>query len=167
MSDILDKVKEKAKDVKDAVVDNTKDVIGATKESFSSSSSSSITPNPAFISPSVTYGPNTEENNSDIEVKKVDSPLIEHSESEQKVFSTYIKDNELVKTTTNTIPSFDSAVNKNQQNHKQQQQYDYKVNNEFFNPFMLGIKLWQNYYKTWMNFYTGVLESFNRTTRNI
>ena len=165
MSDIIEKVKEKANDVKDKVINNTKDVIGATKESFSSSPS--ITPNPAFISPSVTYGPNTEENNSEIEVKKVDSPLIEHSESEQKVFSTNIKDNELIKTTTNTIPSFDSAVTKNKQNHKQQQQHGYEENNEFFNPFMLGIKLWQNYYDTWMNFYTGVLESFNRTTRNI
>jgi hypothetical protein len=167
MSDIGEKVKEKANDVKDKVINNTKDVIGATKESFSSLSSSSITPNPAFISPSVTYGPNTEENNSDIEVKKVDSPLMEHSESEQKVFSTNIKDNELVETTPNTIPSFDSAVTKNQQNHEQQQQYDYKENNEFFSPFMMGIKLWQNYYHTWMNFYTGVLESFNRTIRNI
>jgi hypothetical protein len=90
MTDIIEKFKEKANDRKDKVVYNSKDVIDATKESCSSSISSLsiITPNPSFISPSVTYVYNkTEENNSDIEsnieVKAVDTPLIEHSESEK------------------------------------------------------------------------------------
>ena len=34
MVDIIDKAKEKAKDIKDTVVDNTKDVVDAAKESF-------------------------------------------------------------------------------------------------------------------------------------
>ncbi len=55
MVHIIDKAKEKAKDIKDTVVDNTKDVVDATKESFSaptrssSSSSSTITPNPTCL----------------------------------------------------------------------------------------------------------------------
>ena len=168
MVDIIDKAKEKAKDIKDTVVDNTKDVVDAAKESFSaptqssSSSSSTITPNPTFTSSSsVTYVPNPEKNNSDIEIEKVDSPLTEHTESEQKIFSTNIKENDSIKNT-----NYDSAVIRNLQIDKQEQ-YDNKQNNEFFNPFILSMKLWQNYYTMWMNFYTGVLESFNRTIRNI
>ena len=168
MVDIIDKAKEKAKDIKDTVVDNTKDVVDAAKESFSaptissSSSSTSITPNPTFTSSSsVTYVPNPEKNNSDIEIKKEDSPLTEHTESEQKIFSTNIKENDSIKNT-----NYDSAVIRNLQIDKQEQ-YDDKKNTEFFNPFILNMKLWQNYYKTWMNFYTGMLESFNRTIRNI
>ncbi len=79
MSDIIEEVNEnaKAKDVKDTVVDNTKDVVEATKESpfAPSQSSSSININPTFIISSVTYVPNPEKNNSDIEIEKVDSPL--------------------------------------------------------------------------------------------
>jgi hypothetical protein len=165
MVDIIDKTKEKAKDIKDTVVDNTKDVVDAAKESFSAptqSSSSSITPNPTFTSSSsVTYIPNPEKNNSDIEIEKVDSPLTEHTESEQKIFSTNIKENDSIKNT-----NYDSAVIRNIQIDKQEQ-YDHKQNNEFFNPFILNMKLWQNYYTMWMNFYTSVFESFNRTTRDI
>jgi hypothetical protein len=167
MVDIIDKAKEKAKDIKDTVADNTKDVIDAAKESFSaptqsSSSSSTITPNPTFTSSSsVIYVPNTEESNSDIEIEKVDSPLTEHTESEQKIFSTNIKENDSIKNT-----NYDSTVIRNLQIDKQEQ-YDDKQNNEFFNPFILNMKLWQNYYITWMNFYIGALESFNRTIRNI
>ena len=168
MVDIINKAKEKAKDIKDTVVDNTKDVVDAAKESFStstqssSSSSSSITPNPTFTSSSsVTYVPNPEKNNSDIEIEKEDSSLTEHTESEQKIFSTNIKENDSIKNT-----NYDSAVIRNLQIDKQER-YDDKKNTEFFNPFILNMKLWQNYYKTWMNFYTGMLESFNRTIRNI
>jgi hypothetical protein len=166
MSDIIEKVKEKTKDVKDKVIDNTKDVIGAAKESFSaqSESSSSITPSPTFTSSSsVTYVPNPEKNNSEIGSKKVDSPLIQHSESEQKIFSTNIKENNEIRNT-----NYDSVVTGNLQIDKQKkQQYEYNQNNEYFDPITISIKLWQNYYITWMNFYTGLLESFNRTSRNI
>jgi hypothetical protein len=168
MVDIIGKAKEKAKDIKDTVADNTKDVVDAAKESFSaptqlsSSSSSTITPNPTFTSSSsVTYVPNPEESNSDIEIEKVDSPLTEHTESEQKIFSTNIKENDSIKNT-----NYDSEVIRNLQIDKQER-YDDKQNNEFFNPFILNMKLWQNYYTTWMNFYIGALESFNRTIRNI
>jgi hypothetical protein len=168
MVDIIGKAKEKAKDIKNTVVDNTKDVVDAAKESFdtptisSSSSSTSITPNPTFTSSSsVTYVPNPEKNNSNIEIEKVDSPLTEHTESEQKIFSTNTKENDSIKNT-----NYDSAVIRNLQIDKQEQ-YDNKQNIEFSNPFILNMKLWQNYYTMWMNFYTGILESINRTIRNI
>jgi len=167
MSDIIEEVKEKAKNVKDKVIDNTKDVVEVTKESSNapSSQSSSISPNPTFISSSVTYVPNPEKNNSDIEIEKVDSPLTEHRVSEQKIFSTdMMQENSSIKTT-NTA-SFDSEVPKNQQIDKLQQ-YDYKENNEFFNPFLVVMRIWQNYYTSWMNFYSEALKSFDRSIRNI
>jgi hypothetical protein len=88
--------------------------------------------------------------------------LTERNESEQKVFSTNIKEKDSIKNA-----NYDSAVTRNMLTDNQQQQYDYKENNEYFDPFTLSIKLWQNYYTEWMNFYTGILESFNRTIRNI
>src|SRR5215210_7897891 len=142
MSDIIEEVKEKAKNVKDKVIDNTKDVVEVTKESSNapSSQSSSISPNPTFISSSVTYVPNPEKNNSDIEINKVDLPLTEHRVSEQKkIFSTNMQENESIKITNTT--SFDAKVTKNQQIDKQQ--CDYKENYEFFfNPFIACLKLW-------------------------
>ncbi|MGN6823172.1 MAG: hypothetical protein ACTHJ7_10445 [Candidatus Nitrosocosmicus sp.] len=124
MTGFKEKFKEKANDGKDKVVDNSNDIIDATEQSFGPSSST-ITPNPAFISPSVTYAyNNTEENNSDIEsnieVKGVDLPFIEHSESEQKIGSTNMTDSEFVKTTTNTISSLDSSANKKKQQNENQ-----------------------------------------------
>ena len=171
MSDLLDKVKDKAKDVKDAVVDNTKDVVDAAKDSFNTTSSTSSSSVAYFHTPKSndasslesTYEGKKEGSNSSIEVKSVESPLTEHTESEQKVFSTNIKDSQSIKTA-----NYDSTVFTNQQQFdKQQQQEDHKEYNEYFDPITTSIKLWQNYYSSWMNFYTRLLESFNRTTRNI
>jgi hypothetical protein len=148
MSDIIEKVKEKA------------------KESFSTptSQSSSINPNTTFMSSSVTYVPNPEKNNSDIEIEKVDSPLTEHIVSEQKIFSTNImQENSSIKITNTT--SFDSEVTKNQQIDNRQH-YNYKENDEFSNPFIVGLKLWQNHYTMWMNFYSETLNNAERMTRN-
>jgi gas vesicle protein len=159
MSDIIDKVKEKVKDVKDKVVDNTKDVIDAAKDSFDTPTIPSS--NAYFHGPESKY----EEDNSSssIEIKNSGSPLTEHRKRET-ILSENTKDNGLINTST-TITSNVTATRN--QIGKQQQQYDDKQNNEFFNPFIISMKLWQNYYKTWMNFYIGALESFNRTIRNI
>jgi hypothetical protein len=124
MTGFKEKFKEKANDEKDKVVYNSNDIIDTTEQSCGSSSSSIITPNPAFISPSVTYVYNSaKENNSDlesnIEVKAIDSPFIEYSESEQKIRSTNMTDSQLIKTITNTISSLDSSVNKKKQNENQ------------------------------------------------
>src|ERR687885_823890 len=109
MVDIIDKVKEKAKDIKDAIADTTKDVVDATKESFSvpvqsssssSSSSTYITPNPTFTSSSITYVPDIEKDNSDIKKSNnVDPLLIGYSENEKKVLSTNIKENNTIQKT--------------------------------------------------------------------
>ena len=129
MVEIIDKVKEKAKHVKDKVVDNTKDIIDETKDSISSTlHSSSSSPSIAYFhSPESKY---QEKSNSDIEIKKVDSPLTEHGKSELLIPSANIKENE------STATGY--AVTTNQIN----KQYNYKENNEFFNPFSISIKLW-------------------------
>ncbi len=70
MADIIDKVKEKAKDVKDKVVDTTKDVVDAAKYSVST------TPPPSTsISHSYSTERKYEESNPSIEIKKIDTPL--------------------------------------------------------------------------------------------
>ncbi len=161
MSDIIDKVKEKVKDVKDKVIDNTKDVIEAAKDSFDTPSTSS----------SIAYFHGTESkyegdsSNSSIEIKNTDSPLTEHRERETMLLEN-TKHNGLINTSTTTNTTSNNIESRNQID-KQQQQYGYKENTEFFNPFILSMKLWQNYYTTWMNFYIGSIESFNRTIRNI
>ena len=173
MVDIVDIVKEKAKDIKDAIADTTKDVVDATKESFSvpvqssssssSSSSTYITPNPTFTSSSITYVPDIEKDNSDIKKSNnVDPLLIGYSENEKKVLSTNIKESNTIQKT-----KYDSPIVKNLYRDRQQQQYEYKQNDVIFEPFIQSMKLWQDYYIIWMNLYTGMLESFNRTIRNI
>ena len=65
MVDIIDKAKEKAKDIKDTVVDNTKDVVDAAKESFDTPTISSS--NAYFHGPESKY--EEDNSNSSIEIK--------------------------------------------------------------------------------------------------
>ena len=166
MSGIIDKVKEKAKDVKDKVVDNTKDVADAAKDSFSApTTSSSIA---YFHSPESKYE-GKENSNSAVEIKNADSPLMEDREREI-MFSKNTKEDGLINTSTTSTSNIMTTANQinKQQQQQQQQQYGYKENNEFFNPFALSIKLWQNYHNIWINSYIEILKSFNRTiSRNV
>ncbi len=59
-----------------------------------------------------------------------------------------------------------TAVSRNQID----QHYSYKENNEFSNPFIMDIKLWQNYSTMWMSFYNDILKYYsklNKDYRNI
>lgn len=73
MSEIIDKVKEKAKDVKDAFVDTTKDAADKTKDTIdpSSSSSSSSDGNRRY-----------EEGGPGTDVNRTDDPLTEYRDKE-------------------------------------------------------------------------------------
>ena len=77
MVEIIDKVKEKAKDAKDAVVGTTKDVAGKTKDTVSPSSSSSSSSG----SPSG-EDRRYEEGGPGTEVNRGDDPLTEYREKE-------------------------------------------------------------------------------------
>ena len=72
MGEIIDKVKEKAKDVKDKVVDTTKDVAEKTKDTVDSKSSS----------PSSNEERIYEEGKSGTEIGRKDDPLTEYRENE-------------------------------------------------------------------------------------
>ena len=77
MGEIIDKVKEKAKDAKDAVVDTTKGVAGKTKDTVSPSSSSSQS-----IESSSGQDRRYEEGGPGTEVQRGDDPLTEYREKE-------------------------------------------------------------------------------------
>jgi hypothetical protein len=79
MGEIIDKVKEKAKDAKDAVVDTTKGVAGKTKETVSPSSSSSSSQSSGS---STGQDRRYEEGGPGTEVGRGDDPLTEYREKE-------------------------------------------------------------------------------------
>ncbi len=142
MGEIIDKVKEKAKDVKDKVVDNTKDVVNTAKDS-------TRTPSIAYTnSPEIKY----KEIDLDIENRKIDAPITElrkekEEEEEKLTIPTNIKEHK-------SATAFES-----ERINQIGQQYNYKENTEFSNPYMIGLELWQNYYIKWMNFYNEFLNS--------
>ena len=49
---------------------------------------------------------------------------------------------------------------------KSYQQYSFNENNEFFNPFMMGLKLWQNYSTMWMDYYNQMLNYAARMAKD-
>jgi hypothetical protein len=75
MSDIIDKVKEKAKDVKDKVSDTTKDVVDKTKDTMSPSTSID---SKSYTNQERKY----EEGGSGTEIGRKDNPLTEYRENE-------------------------------------------------------------------------------------
>ena len=78
MGEILDKVKEKAKDVKDAVVDTTKDVADKTKDTIDTSS----TDNNQSYSSSSGGDRKFEEGGPGTDVNRKDDPLTEFRDKE-------------------------------------------------------------------------------------
>ncbi|MBA3283473.1 MAG: hypothetical protein H0U27_00235 [Nitrosopumilus sp.] len=79
MGEIIDKVKEKAKDAKDAVVDTTKGVAGKTKDTVSPSPSSSSSQSSESSSG---QDRRYEEGGPGTEVQRGDDPLTEYREKE-------------------------------------------------------------------------------------
>ena len=157
MVEIIDKVVDKAKNAKDKVVDTTKDVVESTKDSVSSSPSSSQS------SFSQSQEKNYKDSDQGTETKRIQVPLNAHIKEESlapedvKIDATPTTNTAAVATPSNT------AISINQVNQKNN---SHKENNEFFNPFMMGIKLWQSYSAIWMDFYKGMLNYTTRTMRN-
>ena len=71
MGEIIDKIKEKAKDVKDTVVDTTKDAADKTKDTLDSASASSSNQERKY-----------EEGGPGTEIRRKDDPLTEYRENE-------------------------------------------------------------------------------------
>ena len=135
MVEIIDKVVDKAKNAKDKVVDTTKDVVEAAKDSMSSSPSSSQS------SFSQSQEKNYKESDQGTETKRIRVPLNAHIKEESLA-----PENVKIDATQANPPAFatqaNPAISINQVNQKNN---SYKETNELFNPFLIGIKLWQNY----------------------
>ncbi len=157
MVEIIDKVVEKAKNAKDKVVDTTKDVVEATKDSMSSSPSSSQS------SFSQSQEKNYKDSDQGIETKRIQVPLNAHIK-EESLAPEDVKIDATPTTNTAAVATQTSpAISINQVNQKNN---SYKENKDFFNPFIIGIKLWQSYSTVWMNFYKEMLNYNTGMMRN-
>jgi hypothetical protein len=147
MGDTIDKVHEKSNDVKDKVGETSKD-IGDTANDITTTSSPS-----AF---SVSQEKKYEGNGSNAEIGKIEDPLTEYHK-EEPITLANIKENE---SANNTTTHAAGSV------HKSDRQYSFNENNEFSNPFMMGLKMWQSYSTMWMDFYNQMLNYTARMTKD-
>lgn len=76
-----------------------------------------------------------------------------------------IKENETT-TTTTTNPATNTTTHTAGSVHKSNRQYSFNENNEFSNPFMMGLKMWQSYSTMWMDFYNQMLNYTARMTKD-
>jgi hypothetical protein len=152
MGDTIDKVNDKSNGAKDKVVDTTKDIGDKANDTAASSSS-------AFP---ISQEKKHEENSSNAEIGKVEDPLTDYN-NEEPVTLANIKENETTTTTANTPAAAAAAAGSTV---KSGQQYGFNENNEFFNPFMMGLKLWQSYSTMWMDFYNQTLNYAARVTKD-
>lgn len=153
MGDTIDKVNEKSNGAKYKVVDTTKDIGDKANDTTASSPS-------AF---SISQEKKREENGSNAEIRKVEDPLTEYNK-EEPVTLANIKENGT--TATNTATTANTLAAAAGSMHKSDQQYSFNENNEFFNPFMMGLKLWQSYSTMWMDFYNQMLNYTARVTKD-
>lgn len=158
MSDIIDKVVDKAKNAKDKVVDTTKDVIDAAKDSMSSSPSSSQS------SFSQSQDKNHKESDQGTETKRIQVPLDARIKEESLAPEDVKIDASASDTAAVATTPTDTAISINQFNQKNN---SYKENKDFFNPFLIGIKLWQNYSAIWINFYKEMLNYNTGMMKNL
>jgi hypothetical protein len=152
MGNTVDKVHEKSNDVKDKVVKSSKD-IGDTANDTASSSPSAF---------SIGQEKKYEGNGSNAEIGKIEDPLTEYHK-EEPITLANIKENETATTTTNPATNTTHAAGSV---HKSNRQYSFNENNEFSNPFMMGLKMWQSYSTMWMDFYNQMLNYTARITRD-
>lgn len=155
MVEIIDKVKEKATDVKDKVVDNTKDVIDAAKDSVSTSSQTSTSESVAYFHDTEKHPDNKHEKSSlGPDYAKTDSPLTEYGIKE-----TTITPAPTMGVPEPIVPVYDTSVDIPDKPHANQQDNHRESSSDFFNPFVMGLEMWQNYSTMWMNFYREFLNT--------
>jgi hypothetical protein len=154
MVEIIDRVKGKSTGVNDKVVDNTKDIIDAAKDSGSTKSP----PSTSSSSQSIFYS-NSQENKHEKSSLgpgngKIDSPLTEYRKKEP-----IITPAPTMGVPEPIVPVPDTSVDVLDKTQTNQQDSYTESSSEFFNPFVMGLKMWQNYSTMWMNFYSKFLNS--------
>ena len=176
MVEIIDKVVDKAKNAKDKVVDAAKDSVSSSPSSSQSSFSQS-------------QEKNYKDSDQGTETKRIQVPLNAHIKEESlapedvKIDATQTNPAAVATQTnpaavatqtnpaavaTQTNPAAvatqtNPAISINQVNQKNN---SYKENKDFFNPFLIGIKLWQSYSTIWMDFYKEMLNYNTGLMRN-
>jgi hypothetical protein len=154
MVEIIDKVKRKSTDVNDEVVDNTKDIIDAAKDSGSTKSP----PSTSSSSQSISYSNSPENKHKKSSLGpgngKIDSPLTEYRKKEP-----IITPAPTMGVPEPIVPVPDTSVDVLDKTQTNQQDSYTESSSEFFNPFVMGLKMWQNYSTMWMNFYSKFLNS--------
>jgi hypothetical protein len=153
MGNTVDKVHEKSNDVKDKVGKTSKD-IGDTANDTASSSPSAF---------SIGQEKKYEGNGSNAEIGKIEDALTEYPK-EEPITLANIKENETATTATN--PTTNTNTHAAGSVHKSNRQYSFNENNEFSNPFMMGLKMWQSYSTMWMDFYNQMLNYTARMTKD-
>jgi hypothetical protein len=157
MEETIDKVKEKAKDVKVKVVGNTKDVVDAAKYSVSTSPQTTSSESVAYFHETEKSPDNKYEKSAQgPDYVKIDS-LTEYREKEPIITPapTMGVPEPIVSASGNSIDTFDKT--------RSNQQDSYSENSsDFFNPFVMGLRMWQNYSTMCMDYYR---EFLNTTTK--
>jgi hypothetical protein len=155
MGDTIDRVNEKSKNAKDESVGNAKNLGDKPNDAATGSPSS-------FSSgQEKKYG----ENGSNAELRKIEAPLTDYNK-EEPVTLANIKENEPVAAAATNTPAAPAGADAYGGMNKSYQQYSFNENNEFFNPFMMGLKLWQNYSTMWMDYYNQMLNYAARMAKD-
>jgi hypothetical protein len=161
MGEITDKAKEKATDVKDKVVDNTKDIIEAAKESASTKLPAST----SSSSQSISYS-NSPENKHEKSILgpdygKIDFPLTEYGKKEPIITPapTMGVPEPIVAVPDASVDVLDKTQAKQQDSHRES-------SIDFLNPFVTGLKMWQYYSTMWMDFYSKFLNSTTKKAKD-
>ena len=161
MGEISDKVKEKATNVKDKVVDNTKDIIDAAKDSASTTSPSSTSSSSQSISYSNSLENKNEKSSLGLDYGKIDSPLMEYGKKEP-----IITPAPTMGVPEPIVPVSDTSVDVLDKTQANQQDSYREPSSDFFNPFVMGLKMWQYYSTMWMNYYSKFLNSTTKKAQD-
>ena len=161
MGEIIDKVKEKATDVKDKTVDNTKDITDAAKDSAGTTSPPSTSSSSQSISHSNSQENKHEKSSLGPKYGKIDSPLTEYRKKEPTITPapTMGVPEPIVPVSYTSVDALDKTQANQQDSYTESSSY-------FFNPFVMGLKMWQNYSTMWMNFYSKFLNSTTKKAKD-
>ena len=162
MGETIDKVKEKAADVKDKVVDNTKDIIDAAKDSVSTSPQTSSSESVAYFHETEKFpGNKLEKSTLGPVYGKINSPLTEYRKEEPIITlaPTMGVPEPIVSVSDTSVDTPDKTQANQQDSHR-------KSSSDFFNPFVMGLEMWQNYSTMWMNYYSKFLNSTTKKAKD-
>lgn len=162
MREIIDKVKGKATDAKDKVVGNTKDLIDAAKDSVITSPQTSSSESVPYFHDTEKYPDNKHEKSTPAsDYGKIDSPLTEYRKKEP-----IIPPAPTMGMSESMVLASDTSVDVLEKTDTNQQDSYRESSSDFFNPFVMGFKMWQYYSTMWMNYYSKFLNSTTKKAKD-